>query len=88
MIEKIEYLLEKECNYIEINLKNNDTFSIYMPNQNDINTIELIDDNTILHWTQLNKDGCVYENFIKVDEIAFVTGMYNCPQLIRSEDGV
>ena len=31
MIGKIEYLLEKECNYIEINLKNNDTFSIYMP---------------------------------------------------------
>ena len=88
MKEKIEYLIEKECTYIEISLKNNDSFSIYMPNQNKGDVIEFVSDDTVIHLTTSSKDGCIYENFIKMDEIAFVTGIYNCPQLIRSEDNV
>ena len=85
MEEKIQYLLtEKQCVYMEVNLKNNDTYNIYMPNQDKGNTVAI--DNGILQWTQESNDGCIYERYIKVDEISFVTGIYNCPQLIRSED--
>ena len=86
MKEKIEFLLEKsQLRYIEINLKNGDSFSITKPNQSgSINTIAFV--NNVLQWVQVHNDGCTYENFIDIGEIAFVTGLYGCPESINIDN--
>lgn len=85
MKTQIENLLEQNCRYIEINLKNNDTLSIYMPNQNKGNEITFVDDDNIVCWLQTQEDGCVYKTFVEISEISYVTGVYDCPQLVGSE---
>ena len=85
MKEKIEALLEEECDYLELYLKQNNNFTIRKPNQGGNNNLEFIDDGTILKWVQTNENGCTYKNFIKVSEITFVTGILDCPKLIEDE---
>ena len=86
MREKIENLLKKNCRYLEINVKNGDNYSIYKPNQEGSgNEFEILDDDFI-KWTQYIDDGCTYENYFKIAEITFVTGLYNCPSLLEDEE--
>ena len=42
MKDKIELLLEKNCKFIEMNMKNGDNLSIDKPNQNGINTLNIV----------------------------------------------
>jgi len=84
MQEKIETLLEKNCRYIELNLKNEDCFSIYKPNQGEGNEIAIADG--MIQWIQRSDDGCIYENYCHIDEIAYVTGIYDCPEAVEEEE--
>lgn len=87
MREKIENLLKKNCRYLEINVKNGDNYSIYKPNQKGSgNELEILDDDFI-KWTQYIDDGCTYENYFKIAEITFVTGLYNCPESVAEING-
>ena len=87
MREKIENLLKKNCRYLEINVKNGDSYSIYKPNQEGSgNEFEILDDDFI-KWTQYIDDGCTYENYFKIAEITFVTGLYNCPESVAEING-
>lgn len=85
MLDKLDKLLKKQCTYIEINLKNSDSWSIRQPNQNSKNTIEILDDD-IIKWTQIYDDGCTYENYIDSKDISFITGIYNCPSLLEEDE--
>lgn len=81
MKEKIEDLLEKNLQYLELNLRNGDSFSINEPNK-DVNMVSLLD-NDIVFWKQTHADGCVYENYFRISEISFVVGVYDCPQVLE-----
>ena len=87
MKEKIEILLEKDLRYLEINMKNGDSYSIYRPNKEDSgNTFEVLDDEFV-KWVKHIDDGCTYENYFKISEMTFVTGLYNCPELVAEIEG-
>lgn len=83
MQEKIEILLGKECKYIEFNLKNGDSFSIYKPNQGEGNTVAVAEG--LVQTIQNDGDGCIYENYFDVGQIAFLTGIYDCPEAVEEE---
>lgn len=86
MINEIQTLLEKtEIVYLEVNLKNGDSFNIRQPNQNIGNDVEVIDD-SIIKWVQVKDNGCTYENYIRVDDISMITGIYNCPSLLEDNE--
>ena len=87
MREKIETLLEKKLRYLEINVKNGDTYTVYEPNKEGSgNTFEILDEEYI-KWVQHVDDGCTYENYFRISEIIFVTGLYNCPEAVGTLNG-
>lgn len=87
MQEVVENLVDDTKNknyaYIDVILKNNDSFSIYRPNI-DVNTISV--DGTIFKWTQIGRnDGCVYTHYIDIGEIAYIVGITDCPAIQGGE---
>lgn len=87
VIEIIAHFTEKECDVLEVTLKNGDSFDMGQVNKDESNQVLHEDD--ILIWKKIYEDGCVYERYIDASEISFVTGIYNCPivNAIFEEEG-
>lgn len=86
MKDKIQVLLDKDLEDIEFTLKNGDSLSMRNPNSGNQHTIEIEDEKNLIKWVQVFDDGCTYENYINIDDISFVTGIYNCPALLEDEE--
>lgn len=86
MKNKIQGLLDKNLEDIEFTLKNGDSLGMRNPNSGKQHTIEIDDEKNLIKWVQVFDDGCTYENYINIDDISFVTGIYNCPALLEDEE--
>ena len=76
----IEQLIEKECNCIDIYLKNGGICNLWM-SESEIT----IQDDGLISVSHLT-DGCTYESYIPYESISYVTGIYNCPELFKGEE--
>lgn len=82
---KIENLLKKDCRHLEMHLKSKDILNVFEPNrEGSKNTIEVLDDGFI-KWMQYIDDGCTYERYLEISEIALVSGLYNCPEPVPED---
>ena len=86
MLKQIEDALSKDITYIDLGLRNGDTYNIYQPNQNKGNDIEILSDSDILKWTQIYDNGCTYENYVRNDDIVSLTIICNCPSLLEDDN--
>lgn len=82
---KIEEILEGNVTYIDISLVNDDFINIYKPNEEGgRNTITFVD--TGVKIVENAEDGCIYDTYVPFDNIVFVRGIYNCPEVIEEEE--
>lgn len=84
MKEQINNLLNKGLKYLELYMKNGREIILYKPNQESSNyTIELEENYAVVKIKFDN--GCINEQVIPYEAIAYINGMYDCPTSASGE---